>query len=938
MLKDMIEYILNIIKSRIFPLILVFMGLMAVLVVRLFNLQIVNGEVYLDAISQSAEDTKSVSATRGRIYDVNGELLAYNELAFSINICDSGTYLSQADKNKKLNEIIYKTIEIIESHNHEVTCDFSIVVNDYGKYEYTVDGTQRLRFLRDCYGKTSINALSESEKNATAEEIMNYLCGDDRYQVNEEYPDDIKVKIVNIRSYMTANYYNRSMEFTIAYDVSDDIVAEIVENADTLTGVSVSEEYIRKYVDGKYAAHIIGYTGKASSDDLVTLQAQNDQYAPNDIVGKSGIEQAMELYLQGTKGSKQVYVDTVGRIKEVISETEPVTGDDVYLTIDINLQKKIYNAIEEELAKILVSKIVNSTDKYTYASDGTTIKDIYIPIRDVYFALIDNNIIKTSKIAQQTTSTEKTVYNKFVEKQQSVLDSLYNELTTDMPTQVGKLSDENYEYIKYIYSLLKTDEIVMTEVVDETDDIFMQWRAETISLKDYLAYAISKNWIDVAMYSEDEYTSLSEAYTQLIEYIFDVLKTDSGFSKIIYKYMIQTGRLSGAEVCILLYDQDVLPYDESMYGKLIMGSVSPYDFMIDKIRNIEITPAQLALEPCSGSAVVTDVKTGQVRALVSYPSYDNNKLSVTVDADYYSQLRNDKSNPLYNGATQSQNAPGSTFKIVSSIAGLMNNVISQGETVLCTGIFDKVTPNPKCWIYPSAHGSENVATAIRDSCNIFFYEVGYRLAIDETGKYNSDIGTGILGEYAKKLGLGTKTGIEIYENTPNISDTDSVASAIGQGRHSYSALNLSRYAATIANNGVCYDLTLISSVVDSDGNAVYESEPKVASTMEEVPENVWNTVHHGMYLAGQNNTYIKSLSVNVGCKSGTAQENTKKPDHATFILYAPYENPEVAISCIIRNGYTSSNVAELTSNIVNIYYGIDESKPDASDNAANENR
>lgn len=923
MLKEMIEYVISVLKSRIFPLVLLFLGLAAALIMRLFDLQIVNGEQYLADIFKDVEDTKSISATRGCIYDTNGVLLAYNELAFSINISDSGFYENTSEKNKLLNEIIYKTVHIIEDNEETVSCDFSIVLNDRGRYEYTVDGVALLRFLRDCYGVQNINQLKEDQKNATAEEVMTFLC-EKKYGVSSEYSKADRIKIVNVRSYMTANLYNRSMEYTLAYDVSDETVAEIVENSDTLTGVRVAEEYIRKYVDGKYASHIIGYTGKASSDELISLVAQNPQYAPNDVVGKAGIEQSMELYLQGTKGERKVYIDTVGRIKDVISEKAPVTGDDVYLTIDIKLQKQIYHAIEQELSKILVSKIVNSTEKYTYMTDGTTIKDIYIPIKDVYYALIDNNVIKTSLIAKGATSTERMVYEKFLTKQEGVLNSLYEELTGDNPALVSKLSDENYEYIKYIYSFLKSEGIVMTEAVDESDEVFLRWKAETISLKDYLSYAIAKNWIDVSIYSDDEYTSLSEAYDKLITFVFDVLKTDSGFSKIIYKYMIQTGLLSGTEICILLYDQSVLPYDQDTYGKLIVGIVKPYDFILEKIRDLEITPAQLALEPCSGSVVITDVNTGQVRALVSYPSYDNNRLSITVDAEYYSTLRNDKSGPLYNSAAQSQNAPGSTYKIVSSVAGLMNNVTTSNEMITCRGIFEKVTPAKKCWVYPGSHGNETVATAIRDSCNIFFYEVGYRLGMDENGKYNSKRGTDILTDYAKKLGLATKTNIEIYENAPNPSNMDVISSAIGQGNHGYSALNLSRYAATIATNGVCHDLTLIQSIVDCNGNTVYTSVPIVASTMEDVPESVWDIVHHGMYLAGRSNTYISELSMNVGCKSGTAQENTKKPDHATFILYAPYENPEIAVSAIIRNGYASGNVAELTAEIVKIYYGQEE--------------
>lgn len=925
MLKEMIEYVISVLKSRIFPMVLVFLGLAAALIMRLFNLQIVNGEQYLQDISKAVEDTKSISATRGRIFDTNGVLLAYNELAFSINISDSGFYENTSEKNEKLNEVIYRTVRIIEGNKETVSCDFPIVLNENNRYAYTVDGVALLRFLRDCYGKTNINLLNEQQKNATAEEVMSYLC-EEKYEVSPKYSKADCIKIVNVRSYMTANLYNRSMEYTLAYDVSDETVAEIVENSDILTGVRVSEEYIRKYVDGKYAAHIIGYTGKASSDELTTLIAQNSQYAPNDVVGKSGIEQSMELYLQGTKGEQKVYVDTVGRIKEVISETAPITGDDVYLTIDMNLQKQIYHAIEEELSKILVSKIVDSTEKYTYNTDKTTIRDIFIPIRDVYFALIDNNVIKTSGIAQGTTSTERMVYEKFLEKQSDVMSSLHEELTGDNPTLVSRLSEENYEYVKYIYSFLKSEGIVMTEDVDESDETFLRWKAETISLKDYLSYAIAMNWIDVSMYSDDEYTSLSEAYEQLIAFIFDVLKTDSGFSKLIYKYMIHTGHISGTEICVLLYDQSVLPYDQDSYGKLIVGAIKPYDFIISKIKNLEITPAQLALEPCSGSVVITDVNTGQVKALVSYPSYDNNRLSITVDADYYQILRNDKSGPLYNVATQSQSAPGSTFKVASAIAGLMNHVITPDEMILCRGIYEKVTPNPKCWVYPGSHGNETVATAIRDSCNVFFYEVGYRLSIDSAGNTNSELATNILADYARKLGLATKTNIEIYESSPNPSNINPTASAIGQGNHGYSALNLSRYAATIASNGVCHDLTLIQRIVDCNGDNVYVPVPIVASTMDEVPDSVWDEVHRGMYLAGQNNASIRALDVLVGCKSGTAQENKKKPDHATFVLYAPYEEPEIAVSAVIRNGYTSGNVAELSAEIVRIYYGQEESK------------
>ena len=134
--------------------------------------------------------------------------------------------------------------------------------------------------------------------------------------------------------------------------------------------------------------------------------------------------------------------------------------------------------------------------------------------------------------------------------------------------------------------------------------------------------------------------------------------------------MVNAGQVTGQEICLTLFDQSVLDYDDATVNGLKDATISSYTFIMDKINNLEITPAQLALDPCTGSCVITDVNTGQIKALVSYPGYDNNKLANGVDADYYESLRDDKSNPLWNYATQEKTAPGSTFKLVTSTAGL----------------------------------------------------------------------------------------------------------------------------------------------------------------------------------------------------------------------------------------------------------------------------
>ena len=145
--------------------------------------------------------------------------------------------------------------------------------------------------------------------------------------------------------------------------------------------------------------------------------------------------------------------------------------------------------------------------------------------------------------------------------------------------------------------------------------------------------------------------------------------------------------------------------------------------------------------------MVTDVNSGDVLALSTYPSYDNNKMANGVDAAYFASLRNDLSYPLINYATQQRTAPGSTFKPVSATAGLLEGVITTSDTITCTGEFDKVSPSPRCHIYPGAHGSLNVTGGIQRSCNWFFYEVGYRLgSVGDT--YNDNVGLNKLAKYA----------------------------------------------------------------------------------------------------------------------------------------------------------------------------------------------
>ena len=247
--------------------------------------------------------------------------------------------------------------------------------------------------------------------------------------------------------------------------------------------------------------------------------------------------------------------------------------------------------------------------------------------------------------------------------------------------------------------------------------------------------------------------------------------------------------------------------------------MTAYDFMVNKIYTLEIEPAQLALEPCSASAVITDVKTGDVLACVSYPGYDNNRLVNNMDTSYYAKLSLDQSSPFFNKATQQTTAPGSTFKILSTIAGMSEGVINDGTYINCTGSFDLVTPPINCW-NKLGHGDIEIREAIQESCNYYFNMVGFMLGQDENGDFSENRSLSALQKYASEIGLDKKTGIEITESSPQVSNSYAVPSYIGQGTHAYTTSQLARYATAIATSGTVYDLTLLDRQTDSRGQTL----------------------------------------------------------------------------------------------------------------------
>lgn len=931
MFEGILDSLKNVVKSRFFSIIVTYILLFSILIGRMFYLQIIKGETYDREASLQKQKTKTIKSARGKIYDCNGKLLVTNEQSYSITIEDSGELSNNVDKNA----MIYKCLALIEKNGDELDIEFPITLTKKGKFKYNVNRASELRFKRDIFFCKSVTELTQEQQDMTAEELFRYIRTENRvntinfFSDDENYNDEDALRIMTVRYALLMNTYSKYEPITLSSDVSEKTVAAIKESSVDLPGVEVSTEMNRVYYDSQYFAHIIGYTGLISSETLEEMKEEdpNTEYTSADQIGKTGIEKEYEDQLKGSKGSETLIIDSSSRVISSKKTKDAVAGDDIYLTIDSDLQEASYRLAEKEIAGILTSKLTNGRG---HGTKGKKASGILISIYDVYDALIQNSIIDVNHFTKEdATSLEKSVYTAFRNAKKNAMASVKSHIKVGN-TQCGNdLSETVDEYLDYVFSMLKTNQILDTDTMDTTSSIYNNYVNDKISLSEFLVYAIKSNWINLDnLEIDDNYYSSDEVFQKIADYVLDEIGDDSAFDKKVYHAMVDKGTITGREICLLLYDQGILKKNQETYAKLNAGTVSPYSFLKSKIRSLEISPGELGLTPCSCSVIVTDVETGKVKALVSYPSYDNNKFANSVDNDYYAKISTSSASALLNRATQQKTAPGSTFKMVTATTALEEGIIDPYSRVTDHVQFNKINkPWPKCWSTVS-HGSINVSQAIQHSCNYFFFEMGYQLGNGKKNVVDNERGLNKLKKYADKYGLTEKSGIELPEADPTFSDIDIVRSSIGQGSHSYTPVQLSRYVTTIANGGTCYDLTLIDKIKDASTGKKDKKSSNVRNKLD-FKSTTLPAIKTGMNQvvnAGSIKSLFTNVPVTVAGKTGTAQITDNEPNHALFVSFAPYEDPEISVTVVIPNGFSSSNAAELASKIYQYYYDKDARK------------
>lgn len=683
---------LNKIKVRYNIILLSIYIIGIILLVQLFNLQIVKGQEYRKQSNTRLTRETTIKAARGNICDRNGNKLVSTKMEFNLEL-----YKTKID-NKTLNQTILDMINILDKNEDTYIDNLPIKVEPFD-------------FIGSDETIQSWKKTNKMQEDLSAEECFYKLK--QKYEIIQENVQDAR-KIMGVRYEISSKGYSSTKTVELAKNISRTSMLEISEQNSNFPGINIITVPTVAYNSGTLASHILGTVGKITQPEL----EEKTNYDINDIIGKTGIQYVFEEYLRGKDGIKQIDMAVDGTVTDEYTEKEAVSGSDVILTIDANLQKVAEEALKDDIKKI--------------ASGG------------------------------------------FAEK-----------------------SNAN-----------------------------------------------------------------------------------------------------------------------------------------------------------AGAVVVMNVKSGEVLALASYPDYEPQLFVKGISTEKYNEYVNSTEKPLFNRAISGAYAPGSTFKMVTAIAGLETNKITPTEKINDIGVYPR-GHHPVCWYYTSfhsGHGYLNVSEAIKHSCNYFFYELGYRMGIDT------------LSKYASYFGLGRKTGIELQGEAAGDLATrekvekqnkewylaDTLSAAIGQSYNNFTPVQMAKYISMLVNGGNPIDVSIVKNIINIDGQEVSKQEinefvNKKLNLQDEKVENLnmkkenIKAVLEGMRgvtseSGGTAYSTFKNFEIEVGGKTGSAQ--TGNGTNGWFVGFAPFDTPEIAVVVLVENGGHGGYTAEVAKKIIAEYFGMNAKKVDENMSAS----
>lgn len=931
------EHFLELCKSRIFVVLCGICLLFFILAARLFTLQVIHGEDYNQSLLTSISKEVNVPASRGNIYDRYGRPLAVNKAAYSVQIDDSVT-LDLEDHRNMLIQDLLDTLFAAGAQAND-----ALPISQSTPAAFLFDGTEREQRKAEREWKTSIG-LERSQMDWSADECLEYL-----YELYEA-PSDYTTAQKRMYIYYSLQLTDRNlMCLTLAQKLTefgetlqDDIPMDMEYPYTFQFNGSKTREGNWKntwWISGVDQTELYGYNSLEMLDYLRELFGF-PEYLPTDLT-----RQAV-----GIRSS--IYAVRYQRYQSVTIATE--VSDKTLAYVEEN---------QDIFPNVLISTV--SLREYP---NGEQFSQIIGYIRQ----MTESDIPLYQDIVDAEGNP---VYSNTDIVGQSGIEKLYE---LDLNGTDGKITMEVDSQGRRMSVISSTDPIPGKDVY-LTIDSELQSTAYTAleeALRDVLInrlssggrYGVSTTELFASMLNANHISaslmlSAKEGTTQklLVERcqasITDFTTDGENASEQLKTFLndgLMNGSVSAQELLLCMIEQERVPATPEEIEAVRSGSLSPASFVIQKLESGELSPSDTALDPSTGSVVVSEVDSGQVLALVTYPSYDNNELVNTFNNSYYNMLLEDTNTPLVNRPLKQKKAPGSTFKMIPALAGLETGTITTSTIITDQGIFrDAGTPYARCWIYSNTggtHGAVNVSHALEVSCNYFFYELTYRMGNAENGTTEQAITT--LNEYMAAFGLNSVTGIELEEYAPTMAspyykertiktynpdattsqtrwtDGDAIRAFIGQSVNSYTPAQMNRYIATLANGGTLYQYHLVDKVTNPDGS-IYEEKEEVVENILELQEENLQAVYEGMYLVANGSrgllrTAFTDLPVTVAAKSGTAQEDLSRSSHTWLVCFAPYEDPQIAITIMIPFGENYGSPApQVAKAIIREYLGLD---------------
>lgn len=603
------------------------------------------------------------------------------------------------------------------------------------------------------------------------------------------------------------------------------------------------------------------------------------------------------------------------------------------------------NLSDDELNKSMLN-LVNLMNRYEISYSDT----FPIKINPFEFTIEGEQLSewkKKYKISDEANAEE--AFNKFVNKYEVKSDNI--EDSRKIISMRYLISTTGYSATKSITIASNVNKEVVAQISERNSD-FPGVSISTNAARTYLAGSLAAHVIGyTGKIKEEEYNQNKDTYNiddiigkTGIEYVFEkYLKGKDGEKQVetsvdgtITGESVTENAIAGSDV-VLTIDSNLQQVTEKALENCI-----------NKIRTGGFSQTYDAQ---GGAAVVMNVNTGEVLATASYPTFEPQWFVGGISQENWAYLRDDTRHPQLNKATQSTYEPGSTFKMVTAIAGLETGAITTKERINDTGVYRKYNSEWKCWYYTSyhrGHGYQNVTQALQHSCNYFFYETGDRMGIDN------------LAKYALHFGLGKKTGIELpnekegavasretyakLRNNGRIGPGDVLNAAIGQGDNNFTPMQIAKYISSIANGGTVVKPTIVKSILNSDGSEVskeefenYTNEKLGYSDMDDgiiISQDSINVAKEGMRMAaseagGTAYNIFKNFTQEVAGKTGSAEAGKDKNGNdlvnAWFVCFAPYEKPEVAVVVMIENGGHGNYAAEVARDVLTQYFGMNES-------------